>query len=188
MSTPNKGIRIAFLAVIAVFAIVTVVTFALMGGGAEDTDPTPDDAALRDSAQTARVDDNVYADPTQGGTTGLEVTSFALDPSSRVIEGSVQNTANDAFVDVQVAFRLMNARGERITTVRDTVPEVAPGETWVFRIPTDAAASSAELADVTGGRRVATGRMDDPTVTPAQAGYDRSADPTPGTVAKPGGN
>ncbi len=183
MSTPNKGIRIAFLAAIAVFAIVTVVTFVLIGGGAEDTDATPDDAAMRDSAQTARIDDNVYSATDQGGTLGLEVTNFALDPGSRVIEGSVQNTANDAFVDVQVAFRLMNARGERIATVRDTVPEVSPGETWVFRISTDAAASSAELADLTGGRRVATDRMDDPNVTPAQAGYDRSADPTPGTVA-----
>ncbi len=188
MSTPNNGIRIAFLAVIAVFAIVTAVTFFVIGGGAEDTDPTPDDALLRDSAQSALTDDSVYAATDQAGTTGLEVTDFALDPGNRVIEGSVQNTANDAFVNVQVAFRLLNERGEGVATVRDTVPEVSPGETWVFRIPIEATASSAELEDLTGGRRITTGRMDDPNVTPAQAGYDRSADPTPGTAAKPGGN
>ncbi len=53
MSTPNNGIRIAFLAAIAVFAIVTVVTFTLIGGGAQDSDPTPDDALMRD--KTSRI-------------------------------------------------------------------------------------------------------------------------------------
>jgi hypothetical protein len=184
--SPNKSIRIAFLAAVAIFALVTAVTFFLIGGTAEDDDPTPDDALAWDSTHTVRAGQNAYAAADQEGALGLEMIEYALDPASGVVEGSVQNTAEDPYVNVQVGFELQDASGSSVGMVRDTVPEIAPGGSWLFRIAvTQANASSASLVDLTGGRRDATGRMVDPYVTPSEDGYYRSADPTPSNDVRP---
>jgi hypothetical protein len=193
MAESNQGIRIAFLAAVAVFALVTAVTFFAIGGGAEDEDPTPDDGAgpvegRGEQAEAIRDQDVAYAATDAEGGLGLEMIDFQLDPGSSVVEGSVQNTANDPYVNVQVAFRLTDAQGNTAGIVRDTTSQINPGHTWVFRIPTTATATTAELDDLSGGRLNATPRLDDPRVTPAQDGYQRSADPTPNTTPPGGSN
>lgn len=193
MADTNKGIRIAFLAAIAVFALVTAVTFIAIGGTAEDEDPTPDDGAgpvagRAEQAQAVRDQEVAFAATDAEGGLGLEMIDYKLDIGSRVVEGSVQNTANDPYVNVQVAFRLTDAQGNTAGTVRDTTSQINPGHTWVFRVPATATATTAELDDLSGGRLNATPRLDDPTVTPAQDGYQRSADPTPNTTPPGGSN
>jgi hypothetical protein len=64
----------------------------------------------------------------------LVLNRYNLERAPAVVSGSVVNNTSRPFVNVQVGFRLLNARGDTVGTVRDTTPIVEADDSWPFRV------------------------------------------------------
>lgn len=138
------------LGAIAVFGVLSIVMFVLASvRGERDADP----GALEEQAELA-AERAAVPDSASLATSALRVVEQRFDPAGREIEGSILNTTNFSFVNVQVGFDLLASDGRVVGQARDTTSTIGPGETWIFNISLvgDAAASSVRLASLTGGR------------------------------------
>lgn len=64
----------------------------------------------------------------------LRVSRFALarerDNPVRLITGEVQNISDNVHLDVTLYLDVLDARGEKISEIRETIVELAPNATW----------------------------------------------------------
>lgn len=105
------------------------------------------DSAVTTGAETQRMDTLRK---------GLRLVNHQLDQGREVVSGSVvNNSRQEAYVGVRIAFALLDANGKQVGSVSDTTSEVGPGETWRFNlaIPAGVEAGQAELTKLTGGAR-----------------------------------
>ena len=64
----------------------------------------------------------------------LVLSQYDLERAPSVVSGSVVNNTGRPFVNVQVGFRLFDAQGNLVGTVRDTTPIVEADDSWHFRV------------------------------------------------------
>lgn len=64
----------------------------------------------------------------------LVLTRYDLERVPAAVSGSVVNNTGRPFVNVQVGFHLYDAQGNRIGTVRDTMPIIEADDFWNFQI------------------------------------------------------
>jgi hypothetical protein len=82
----------------------------------------------------------------------LVLTRYDLQQDPAVVSGSVLNNTGQPFVNVQVGFRLLDADGDSVSTVRDTTSIVEADDSWVFRIslPPGRRVTRVEATDLQG--------------------------------------
>lgn len=82
----------------------------------------------------------------------LVLSRYDLERGPAVVSGTVVNNTGRPFVNVQVGFRLFDAQGNRMGTVRDTASLVEPDDSWNFRIglPPEQNAARVEHYDLRG--------------------------------------
>jgi hypothetical protein len=161
------------VAVVGLFALLIIgwAVFTLVGQretvdpeAAEDRIPTHDDAMLDDFEGR------------------LAIVEYRYEEADRRIAGSVVNETDYPVVNVQVEFLVRGLDGDSLTTVRDTTSELAPRETWLFRVdvPGDEAVSevqpiSAQGAQMqVGGADAVTPRRMPPDGQPGESRIERN--------------
>lgn len=164
----RASVRIFFITVVLVLiGLVGLGIFYLASSGENigEGESEREDVMVNDEAETLeRIDEG-----------DLVLTEYTVERSAKVVEGSVLNNTNQPFVNVQVAFELLDADRALLAVVRDTASEVGPGESWYFRVsyPPDVSVAHADLAELTGYQKEVIGRQADPTYEQNEPDYEQ---------------
>ncbi len=166
----NTVVRRWLLGSIAFFAIAIVVVFIWMAVAPRQAPETSPEGVAQNpgNIRLGPVTERALANETDG----IGLAEYRFDPGTRRIEGSVMNSTNYPYVNVQVSFDLLQSDGSRIGEARDTARSIEPGGAWLFNIaiPENATISSVRPASLTGGRRGVVGPQSNPDVTQREAG------------------